>query len=381
MGRTGGVRHGDRCSPGDVLRHAGQRPQAGGRCRHGAGTDPVGTPEDRSRGIHDRSLHLIGRRAGMVLQHECGDAGDDGGGLRAARAEEALLVDIPLGVHQIGIATRCPKADDVGAGSRQVGSAAIVAPARERRGGQPAAFHRQRADREDERVRRRRDESGGIVTVVAGCRDDDDAGVPRALDGCVQRLLDVRIGAAGAERQVDHADPEVCGVRDDPLDPGQQARRIDGTIPTGDLDGDDPGVGSDTADRSVGAPSGDDSCEVGAVPVSVGVQQFDVALVGAEIDARDHPVGERRNVGDAGVDDRDGHAGARDAAIPHGAGAHQVGDAFQFESGSRRDGRAGGRRGNDGGGHDSSCVGWASSRDGRINGSAVIMSRSVTKLK
>ena len=182
------------------------------------------------------------------------------------------------------------------------------------------------ADRDDERIARRQAQPRHLGTVVARRRDDHDARRPRPLDRCRQRARAVVGAVVGVEREVDHPDVELVGVRDHPVDAGDDARRRDGALAIGDLHRDDARPGCDAREAGRGVVAGDDAREVRAVTVAVAEAAGRVDDLGGEVDGRDHCVPQRRDGSDAGVDDRDVHAGAGDALRPERAGADLVGD-------------------------------------------------------
>ena len=70
--------------------------------------------------------------------------------------------------------------------------------------------------------------------------DDDEAGLPGALDRAVERVDAVAAGGVGSPREVDDADVVPGAVGDDPLQAGDDGRDVGRAVPAGDLDRDEP---------------------------------------------------------------------------------------------------------------------------------------------
>ena len=85
----------------------------------------------------------------------------------------------------------------------------------------------------------------GRVAAVAGGGDDDDAGVPRELDGRVERVVEVGARRVRADRQVDDPDVQLVLVVDDELQRVDDVEhgRVAGVV--GGLDRDQVGLGGD----------------------------------------------------------------------------------------------------------------------------------------
>ena len=285
-------------------------------------------------------LHLVRSQSGAGVEQECHRSGCDRSSLRRAAGEESLLVDVPLGVVEVGHAAGGPKALDVRAGGRQIGVANPVTAARPVRGDQSLLGRFDTADRDHERVGRRRSETSRLGTAVAGRRDDDDPCVPGPLDGSRDRIAEIGRIRLAVEGQVDDSNVELVGVGDHPIDAGDQAGQRHDSVPAGDFDRDDAGVGCHTheplrmvgGERRVGADltTGDDAGHVGAVPERVEVGGRIVELFRAEIDSSNQFPGCREFVdcGHTGVDHRDVDTRAGDALLPQRSGPDLVDDAI-----------------------------------------------------
>ena len=152
--------------------------------------------------LGEQVLHLVGRQGRVLRQQSSDIAGLDGCRLRAARADEVLLVDDGLRVLLIEERSRNPEAHDRLARRQDIrGSVGVAAggPCRRRVATSPRVVGLGGADREDVRRQRRAVDSADHVAAVARCGHDDDAGVPGPLDGCRERIAGGRRNAAGAE--------------------------------------------------------------------------------------------------------------------------------------------------------------------------------------
>ena len=173
-----------------------------------------------------------------------------------------------------------------------------------------------------------------LLAKVAGGRDNDDAGVDRALGGQRQRIGQVRLGHLRANREVDDADVVRDAVRNRPLEGSNDVADDAAAILIEHLQADDVGRRSDAGAGAVRviAVAGDDARHVRAMPVVVVRRRQSVD----EVDERRRPLAVHhahlavgaliRHVvvqgGDAGVDDRDADAGAVVAVLlTDGAGA------------------------------------------------------------
>ena len=162
-------------------------------------------------------------------------------------------------------------------------------------------------DRDHERV------VAGLVdrsgAPVARRDHDGDPGGPRALHGGVQRVERVGLDAVGSEREVQHLDPVLRAMRDDPLERRDHDRDVGRSVRAGDLHRDELRAGGDPAPLAVGggAVPGDHAGEVRAVPVLV--------VAGAawrEVHASDDAITQVLDLCDPGVDHRDRDAGPVD---------------------------------------------------------------------
>ena len=151
---------------------------------------------------------------------------------------------------------------------------------------------------------------------------DGDPGGPGALHGGVQRIERVRLDAVGSEREVQHLDPVLRAMRDDPLERRDHDRDVGRPVRAGDLQRDELRAGGDPAPLAVGggAVPGDHAREVR--PVSVLVV---AGAAGREVHSGDDALAEVLDLCDPGVDHRD-----RDAAPVDGRrGPAGVGSTFR----------------------------------------------------
>ena len=139
-------------------------------------------------------------------------------------------------------------------------------------------------------------------TVVAGGYDDRDPLPPQGLQGHGERVDLVRQRAAGGQRQVDDVD---LGVGRDCLQSLEDRHEVGAAVVAGDPHvehvraGGDAGVGA----AGGGAVTGDQAGHEGAVAVAV------AGPVAGDVDVGE-AAGQVGDIGDAGVDDGDRHAGA-----------------------------------------------------------------------
>ncbi len=138
-----------------------------------------------------------------------------------------------------------------------------------------------------------------------------------------------------------------CGVRDHPVDAGDDVDRVAGAVAAGDLDRHDPRIGGDAEELlgmigdggGIGArlAAGDDAAHRGAV--SVGVEELQWRGRRPRRRGRRRPRRCRRGWrrrSDTGVDDGDVDACARDALRPEIAGADLIDDVVHRARRQRR---------------------------------------------
>ncbi len=148
------------------------------------------------------------------------------------------------------------------------------------------------------------------LAEVAGRRDDHDAGLHRALDGLVERVVLVALGHGGAQRHVDDADVELTAVLDGPVQRLDHIGDLAGAIVAKHSQVDEVRARRH-AIRARALLRGDVVARHNAGDVrAVAVAIAPAAAVGIprEVHVRDDLAGQRTMVRDAGVDDR--HADA-----------------------------------------------------------------------
>ena len=179
-----------------------------------------------------------------------------------------------------------------------------------------------------ERVVRRVVQPPRCRPAVPGGDDDGDALPPCDLDRERQRVEAIVLCAVGAERQVQDADVQtaVLPVLHDPVDRGEHLRDVGRSVRVGDLDAQDASVRRHAgevlgvmSDGTARVAPGDDSREVGAVPVGVEVAQVRPLRLEGEVRAGDDPARLCQPVDrhDSRVDERNVHAFPGEARSEH----------------------------------------------------------------
>ena len=250
-----------------------------------------------------------------------------------------MLVDDGIGMEGVDGAPGVARGDDRRAGCHHVRLLEAVpggASARERGDLVIPTFRRlvevRRADRDHVGIVGGLGDRPDVRPAVARGDHDRDARGPGALDRCVERIDRVRLDRIRAEREVQHPDPVLAAVRDDPLDGGDHDRDVGGPVGAGHLDRDQLRAGGDAAPL---APRGtavarDHPREMGAVPVLIVS-----CATRREVHTRDDAVAEVLVTGDARIDHRHRDAASVDPARklaqpdrlpPHEAGVEDVVD-------------------------------------------------------
>ena len=259
-----------------------------------------------------QGLDLVGPQVGALPEEDGGSARDQGGREAGARAADVLVVDDGLRVGQVHGAARRAQRDQRVAGGDQVGLGHAlrrrpatregrhdVVPARRRR---PVI---QRTDGQQDRVHAGGGDRAPAAVAVVAARDDHDHAVrPEPVQGDGERVELVGQRAARAHREVD----DVHAARAGDLQPAQHRHQVGPAVVVGNPHVQHPGAGGHAGvpalraaavasrgprdERAVAV-----SVEARAVEGAADVRVLDAAR---QVDVLVH----------AGVDDRDGDAGA-----------------------------------------------------------------------
>ena len=153
--------------------------------------------------------------------------------------------------------------------------------------------------------------AGRVPPAVAGGGHDGNAAVHQRLGGQRQRVRVVRLGHRGADRQVHHADPVARAVFVDPIEGSQHVadRPLTLLVQHFERHERDARRHARVLPGRQGAGAAEDAGHGGAVPVLVGGHGPATDEIDGGAHARIGDVGVRIR-GDAGIDDRHGHAGA-----------------------------------------------------------------------
>ena len=123
----------------------------------------------------------------------------------------------------------------------------------------------------------------GVGSVVTSSDNNQNPRIPRSLQSSRQWVTDVRFDVGDPEREVQNFDVETVSVAvfDNPVDRGDELRKRNRAVATGNLDADHTGAGSDSFLTLAGAD--DDAGHVGAMPIAVDIDQISIGSLEREV--------------------------------------------------------------------------------------------------